>query len=625
VNLRTIVGCVAFIGAAALSACAYRNAAPLPIPARVLAARTPLGGTATLELIVTIGAPSPQPTCPILPKPQGAPHASAPTNPNFISPATQSLALQLTPKVGRTIRRTVNLTSAIGCGETLTCHVRFELPPATYAATFRIYGQADEGGPVLDVAFDVPIALASGQTRKLVLAPILKGVPHSFAYCPGNWLALRGSPTTGFVLYGPSTQTLSVTANDAAGYTIGAPGAPSSYTMAVARGTGWTVSTTAPSSRGFFSIAPPGKNGASATIRVSARYKDATCQQRGARCTATIGITNDIQRLFVLNQGDLSSKIPATVTAYDYPYAGKPVATASDATGSVTALAMDARRDLFVANCVATCGLRGSDSVTEYAPPYASKPRATIAKGIANPLALVVDAAGNLYVGGNGAVTEYAPPYTGAPKVTISGLGVVNALFLDANGSLYVANCARSCASGSGPDEVLVYSHLPSPPGRTITDQISDPSRLIVDPEGNLYVSNLSQSSLSGNFITVYGPTEILPSETLRTGGEPLALAFDPAFQLDSSLYVGTCATSCGFGRKPDKLLTFSYTTPFTIASSATSSLLRPQSLVIDAFENLLVANTYNDDVLVFPPYGRGRYQRISRGIGSPQQLLLTP
>jgi hypothetical protein len=149
---------------------------------------------------------------------------------------------------------------------------------------------------------------------------------------------------------------------------------------------------------------------------------------------------------------------------------------------------------------------------------------------------------------------------------------------------------------------------------------------LLLDSTGTLFVSNLSNSKLSANVVTAYRGTDVTPFWQVRPNGAGLALASD---FLTKNLYVAGCAVSCDFGAgKPDRLLQYCLAcghNPKVIASSDTGPLLRPQSLAIDAFENLIVANGYNNDVLIYPLQAGGPPKTLDKGIQGPLQAIVTP
>ena len=254
------------------------------------------------------------------------------------------------------------------------------------------YDRKDNGGNALAMRHSIPVRVKEERTDTLNLD--LNGIPRALlvaAATPG----LHGSQSGGFVVEGTRQQSFVVIAVDADGNTISGRGSPS-YTVAIV-GTGWSVqAASSPSPSNTFTIAPPGKEGSTATVNLAAKLPDATCSAADAVCNASFFVKNHLQTLFI--GGTCSSGCTSEVLAYTAPYTGSPTIIAQNL-GTITAMATDASGDVFVANCTTTCG-DGSmpGSVIEYAPPYTNGPEHTITAAISSPRFVALGANNALFV-----------------------------------------------------------------------------------------------------------------------------------------------------------------------------------------------------------------------------------
>jgi hypothetical protein len=219
-----------------------------------------------------------------------------------------------------------------------------------------------------------------------------------------------------------------------------------------------------------------------------------------------------------------------------------------------SALARDARQNLYVGNWVVRNKHVYSSYVTEYAP-RSFIPLRTISAGIMAPTALAIDQSQNLYVLNYDDITEYAygrttsdrtlnvsarcmttdsignvyagcgsgrtnsmisvfAPHGKDPFEKISqGLEGPVALACDSNGSLYVANARNNT--------ITIYPSGSTSPSATISHGVDKPESLTFDQKGNLYVANGSNS------ITVYGHSTHALIRKITAGiSGPLALTF---------------------------------------------------------------------------------------------------
>jgi hypothetical protein len=396
---------------------------------------------------------------------------------------------------------TVALTpTSGGCTSTLastSCQLSLSLVPGNYTATLTA---EDASAQALSIAQSIAFTVVAGTNT---IALTLSGIPHELDVKPGA-RAVHGSQNEGLLLYGSSAQAFIVNVRDIDGNIIVGPGAPT-YAVSLVSGSGWTPANPSGTTPNTFTLTPPGINGAGAVLRVTATYSDTTCSQPGAVCTTTFSVKNDIQTLFVGNQGNNH------VTVYAPPYTGTPTTISTDVS-QPRALTLDAAGDLFVANVNA--------SVTEYAPPYTGTPT-TISTSVSEPYALALDAAGDLFVADFNAasVTVYAPPYTGTPTTISTGVNGPAALTLDAAGDLFVANYNAATVTEYAPP----YTGTPT----TISAGVNQPFALTLDAAGDLFVANVGNGG--NGSVTEYAPPYTGAPTTITTGlSQPVSLLLTP-------------------------------------------------------------------------------------------------
>jgi streptogramin lyase len=193
---------------------------------------------------------------------------------HYISPATQSIAIAITPSSGPAIDENADLTAASNPGDCtqslvspLICTVTLTLDPGSYTASFTTYdgllqspGDADSPptGHPLSANQSVPLSIAAGQANQINVA--LDGIPAGVVLVPSANSTLFGSAAAGFgankcgSIHGNAEQ-VSVYGVDADGnYILGAgtpvPSLTSNSAVIV-------VSTPAPSSPNTFTLTHP--------------------------------------------------------------------------------------------------------------------------------------------------------------------------------------------------------------------------------------------------------------------------------------------------------------------------------------------------------------------------------
>jgi hypothetical protein len=518
--------------------------------------------------------------------------ASTRRSPRYVSPATASMTVNVVTDPGGTsvVSETVALTTtSTGCSSTLAstlCTLTIALGPGSYDATIST---ADAGSTVLSHGQLVDFTIVAGQTNTVSLT--LSGIPAALIVSGGT-VAVHGSQSAGFTLYGMTAQPLVVEALDADGNLIVGPGSPT-FTVAPTSGSGFTITNPTTTSPNTVTLTPPGTNGPGEAFSLTAAYSDGTCSLSGAVCSATFNVKNDVQTLFVANHGSDS------VTEYAPPYTGAPT-TISNGVVVPDALAMDAAGDLFVASYDA--------GVTEYASPYTGAPTVTIASGINEPDALTLDAAGDVFVanfagytGNTGAVTEYAPPYTGTSATITTGIEQPGSLALDAYGDVFVANLFNSTVTEYAPP----YTGAPT----TISTGMDRPEGLALDAAGDLFVANAFNGT-----VTKYVPPYTAAPTTISNG---VSLPDAVVLNGTGDLFVANDGTN----------KVTEYAPPYTGSPIATVSdnVNGPVAMELDGAGNLFVVNEGNNTVTEYAPPYTGSPIATMSGFTGPDALVLTP
>jgi hypothetical protein len=185
------------------------------------------------------------------------------------------------------------------------------------------------------------------------------------------------------------------------------------------------------------------------------------------------------------------------------------------------AIAFDSHGNLYVVNGSAEYHyLRPSVSVYE---PGADSPfRRITTGGLKTPRLLAIDGSDNVFVNsGSGSVLEYAAGSDKVLRTITDGISSVDALALDATGTLYVSNASQLPSHGW----ISVY-----PPGAThedyrITDRVNEPGPLLLDQTDDLYAA---EDSYSGH-VRIYAANQRVPRKSIKDKfGIPEAMAFGP-------------------------------------------------------------------------------------------------
>jgi len=276
--------------------------------------------------------------------------------------------------------------------------------------------------------------------------------------------------------------------------------------------------------------------------------------------------------LYVVNGAGGSSSSSSSSSGSVVEFAagsGNAIRTYTDGVTSPTAVAVDGRGFVYIANGAASSSSSsssGTGSVTVYRPNHGRVAR-TITNGIGDPRALAFDGNGNLYVlngsaassssssGAGASVSIYGPGHTD-PKSTISsGISSPTAFAVDGAGDVIVANGSNSSASSGAPGSVTVYLAGTTTPAATITNGIANPRALALDAAGDLFVSNFSGGSSSSSSsgaagsVTVYSAGSSSPKRTITDGiNNPAALVAEGNGTLFVANFAGSSSSSSSSG-----------------------------------------------------------------------------
>ncbi len=453
------------------------------------------------------------------------------SKPQYISPATQALAVTITGPTN--MSEGINLTTGnsnctVNLYSNLVCTVNLALAPcpgntACYTGTFTTYDQAytnasggsctplssctqPAGTKALSQAQSVSFLVAAGAANNLPIT--LGGVPAAVAVL-SSATTISGNALTGFVL--PTTQSgkMSVLGVDADGNYILGPGAPT-VGLTTSDATQFTVTPIGTSAPNLFTIANASSNPAGALLTATVTPTTAS----GANpLTAAADIFSGSATLYVTNGNN-------TVTAYDAQGTQQTLVGSFPSLGGPYSIAYDpANGWLYVAN-------NGSDTVTAYNGQGTQQGLTGGWSGLNSPYSIAYDPAnGWLYVvnGGNSTVTAYNAQ--GAqqtlPVGSFSGLNGPTSIAYDpANGLLYVANYYNNTVTAynaQGAQQTLTGTF----------PQLSGPYSVAYDPANDwLYVANNGN-----NTVTAYnaqGAQQSTPGSFPNLSG-PQGIAYDPA------------------------------------------------------------------------------------------------
>jgi hypothetical protein len=508
-----------------ISACSGGGGSPGGVPATI----APTAANAHTMVTFTIAIP-PKTT-------------SSKTRPAYVSPATQSMTINVLQGSTSVVSETVGLTAnSTGCTSSLagvTCTLQLALSPGSYTASITTYDSTNGTGNALSTAQDVAFTVTAGQNN---LVPIsLSGIPASVAVT-----ALTST-------------SVNVVAKDADGNYIVGSGAPV-YTAAKTSGSA-VVTITQPSTSQpnviSFTVPSPAPSPGIETIGITASFPSGQtngCAGTGASCTAGTSITATYEGTLWV-----PSHHGSDIFGFGLPITNNvaPAYSLAVSGGSPEAIAVDANGDLFSDS---ENDSSGNGTLQEFAYPNFNV-IATNSQGGGGNFNMAVAPNGDAAVGGAGAGSVLAafllftPPYTGAPTTLQNG--TVNAMAVGPDSTFYAGYSNNSVTSypalatvtASGTiNDMLVYGNelfvsenssidvfaLPLTQAETPTATISVPTGdgeyfygLAVDGSGDLW--------LAANEGGANGEGGLLEYKAQFASSESPAIAISAPFGSDAS------------------------------------------------------------------------------------------
>jgi hypothetical protein len=199
--------------------------------------------------------------------------SSVSRSPKYISAATQSITLNVTPQGSSTsvsgYPQTVNLTpTSAGCASTLAstqCTINLAVNPGSYDATVTTYDQTNGAGNALSAAQAVPFVVNAGVQNTVALT--LGGIATSLSIVP-DATAFPGGLAYGLVLAPSMSGAVSVFGVDADGNYILGAGAPT-VTLTSSDSTVASVSAASSASPNRFTVKTVASGPAAAQLTAS--------------------------------------------------------------------------------------------------------------------------------------------------------------------------------------------------------------------------------------------------------------------------------------------------------------------------------------------------------------------
>ncbi|MHB8153583.1 MAG: beta-propeller fold lactonase family protein, partial [Bacillati bacterium] len=496
---------------ALLAGCGGAQNAALPPHA----GSAPIGARSAARLTITI--------------PHATSSNSSQRRPQYISPATQALAVTITGPTA--LSEGINLTTGnpsctVNLYSNLVCTVSLALAPcpsstACYTGTFTTYDQAytnasggsctplssctqPAGTKALSQAQSVSFLVAAGAANNLPIT--LGGVPAAVAVLSSAG-TISGNALTGFVLPTGQSGKVSVLGVDADGNYILGPGAPT-VSLTTSDATQFTVSTPTTSAPNLFTVANASSNPAGATLTATVTP---TTASGAPPLTTAADIVSQPPTLYVVNYNN------NTVTAYDGQGTQQTLTGTFPGLSGPYGIAYDpANGWLYVTN-------DGNYTVTAYDAQGAKQSLTGGWSGLNGPAGIAYDPAnGWLYVTNyNSTVMAYDAQGTQQSPSGFSGLNHPGSIVYDpANNWLYVAN--------AGNNTVTAYDQNGNQ--QSLTDSFSGlnfPVGIAYDPaNGWLYVANNGN-----NTVTAYDAQGVQQTLTgsFPNINSPDGIAYDPA------------------------------------------------------------------------------------------------
>jgi hypothetical protein len=505
----------------------------------------------------------------------------------YVSPATASVVVTVFNAA-----HTVALTQATintapgtaGCSSvsngTFDCTLAVAAPIGPASFDVDAFDAPGATGNKLSAASGFPFTILKGKPNAIAMT--LGGIPATIQVAlTGNSPFAFGDATAGFQLGGNGSgavQQLAVTAQDADGYTIVDPGAPS-FTLTANAPTKLSIAAVA-GMPGRFNLTPLVQTNAlqvpnpSTAIALTAKAAPASGTSANA-VVAVVNVQND-PIVYATNYGTAGTQAYAPWSST--PVFTIPIPNPAQYPTSPT-VALDAAGNVYT-------GDYDGGTITEYSPGNAVASR-TISQlnepGQGSGLNPAIDAAGDIFVteytaAAKGYVEEFTPGGGNTPSRTLSaasspaGINQANGIAVDTSGNLYVANYGGAIGvSVFAPGASLV-------PTFTMQTGMSGPVSVAFDASGNLYVTNYT-----GDDVTKYKPPFSNASVVAATFGSsatvsgPLAAIADGA----GNVYVADYGNS--------NVIEFAPGAPTVATRTLTSSSSYAYSIALDRLDNLYV------------------------------------
>jgi hypothetical protein len=356
----------------------------------------------------------------------------------YVSPATESLALTVTQSGASVLQEAVSLsvasnpTNCTASAGATTCALTFPLAPGSYLGTISTYDGAVAAGSatghLLSQGQSLAITVVGGQTNEITLT--LDGVPASISIAPASGSTITGTQSAGFIVPS-SAQPLLVNALDADGNTIVGPGTPT-FTAQVSPSTGYTLTQPTVGTPNEITLAASG-SAAVATITVTAAPANAgfSCSSSGVVCVASAGVSAHLHTLFLAGPSGLwryTSPDDATWTL---------ASTNTTTFGLPESIALAPNGSLIVADAgqyMAQVPIVPQLEV--FAAPYTGAPATNT--HVTFPYLMATTSSGTLLVADSQNLDALAAPYTGTPTSTAVS-GSIEGVQADANGNAILA------------------------------------------------------------------------------------------------------------------------------------------------------------------------------------------
>jgi DNA-binding beta-propeller fold protein YncE len=428
--------------------------------------------------------------------------------PRYISPATQSITIDITPQGSTTpvngYPQTANLTpTSSGCSSTLAsteCTVSVSLSPGNYDATFTTYDQQNAAGNALSAAQNVPFTVVAGTTNTIPLT--LGGIPTDLRVIADSPATIAGDPVNGFTLPTGKNGYVTVLGVDADGNYILGSGAPA-VTLASSDTTAYTVTPSGTSAPNRFTLTNVAPYAGAAVLTASVT----PATQSGASALSTLAhVFSQPSVIYV-------EAVTGTAVVGYSPFGTVDVSGGFPNTHAAGAAVFDPANDLiYVAN-------GGNSTITAYTPTGTQQTLSGTFPNLSEPEGIIYDPVnGDLYVANQGNSTVTAYDANGNQQTLSGGFAGVSGphgiVYDPVNGLIYVTDSTTVTAyDGNGNPQTLSGTF----------GGVNDPDGIAYDTvTGWLYVANFGNSTVTvydanGNRQTVSGSFSGLDRPTAIT------------------------------------------------------------------------------------------------------------